>query len=377
MSDMYRNEDRGKSLAIASLLPYLGPALGPIVGGLVTQLVDWPWIFWIMSVFNAIVTLLGLFCIRETYAPELLRRKTKARLDDSPALPPSTANPNSLAFLPRLRAHLARPFTLLKRPIIQLIAVLVALDFAIYTFLLSTFATLYMEQYSQSPFVSSLHYLSISAGFTLAAQIGGRVMDWIYLRLCNREETNTATTADNTIPNQDQTQPRSQNQGPAHTTIRRQEPKGRPEFRIPYLLPGFLLLPLGLLIYGWAATYNIHWVAVDLGAIVFTAGSVIVTQALFAYLLDEFSSSSSSASASANAASRVVSNLLAFGFPIFAPRLYYRDADDGDGGLGWGYGWGNSFLALVWVVVASPMVLGLWFWGPKLRAVGRGDGTAV
>ena len=369
MADMYRNEDRGKSLAIASLLPYLGPALGPIVGGVVTQLVDWPWIFWIMSVFDALVTLLGLFFIRETYTPELLRRKTKARLDP-PALQPSTANPNSLAFIPRLRTHLARPFTLfLRRPVIQLIAIFVALDFAVYTFLLSTFATLYMEQYSQSPFISSLHYLSISVGFTLAAQIGGRVMDWIYVRLCDREENNNNNnnsnnnTANNAIPNQAQT---------TNHTNQIQKPKGRPEFRIPYLIPGFLLLPLGLLTYGWAAAYRIHWAVVDLGAIVFTAGSVMVSQALFAYLLDEFSSSSSSASA--NAASRVVSNLLAFGFPIFAPRLYFRDGSDSDGGLGWGYGWGNSFLALVWVVVASPMVLGLWFWGVRLRAVGRGDG---
>ncbi|KAJ8124467.1 hypothetical protein O1611_g9173 [Lasiodiplodia mahajangana] len=47
MTDMFHEKDRGKSLAIAGLLPYLGPALGPIIGGLVSQLIDWPWLFYI------------------------------------------------------------------------------------------------------------------------------------------------------------------------------------------------------------------------------------------------------------------------------------------------------------------------------------------
>lgn len=45
MADMYRKEDRGKSLAIATFVPYLGPALGPIIGGAITQKLDWPWLF--------------------------------------------------------------------------------------------------------------------------------------------------------------------------------------------------------------------------------------------------------------------------------------------------------------------------------------------
>jgi MFS family permease len=78
MADMYGEKDRGKSLAIVTLLPYLGPALGPIVGGLATQLVHWSWIFWIMSIFNAVIIVFGFFCIRETYTPVLFRRKALA-----------------------------------------------------------------------------------------------------------------------------------------------------------------------------------------------------------------------------------------------------------------------------------------------------------
>ena len=52
---MFHQKDRGKSLAIASMFPYLGPALGPIVGGIVSQYVSWPWLFWVMSIFDAVV----------------------------------------------------------------------------------------------------------------------------------------------------------------------------------------------------------------------------------------------------------------------------------------------------------------------------------
>ena len=75
MTDMFHEKDRGKSLAIASLFPYLGPALGPILGGLVSQLVEWPWLFYIVSIVEAVVLVLGILVLRETYTPVLLRRK--------------------------------------------------------------------------------------------------------------------------------------------------------------------------------------------------------------------------------------------------------------------------------------------------------------
>jgi len=323
MADMYREEDRGKSLAIASFLPYLGPALGPIVGGLVTQLVAWPWIFWIMCIFNAAVTLTGLVFIRESYTPVLLRRKAhKIRMGQPGGSPgPGLAT--------RLSVSLARPVRLLlRRPVIQVIAVLMALDFGIYAFLLSTYASLYIDRYHQSEFHASLHYISISIGSTAAAQLGGHIMDWVYKRLRDRSP----------------------------------DKQGRPEFRAPWMVPGMVLLPAGLFWYGWSAEHGLQWTMVDAGAAVFTLGSFVFSQATFAYQLDEFAEHG----ASANAASRVLSNLLAFAFPIFAPQLYER----------LGYGWGNSLLGFIWLVLVGPVPLAFWLWGDRLRALGREPGKS-
>ncbi|GAB1312554.1 Major facilitator superfamily (MFS) profile domain-containing protein [Madurella fahalii] len=321
MADMYREEDRGKSLAIASFLPYLGPALGPIVGGLVTQHVDWPWIFWIMCIFDAAVTLLGLAFIRESYTPVLLHRKAAETVQPW--------SPAGSSLLTRLSANLARPVRLLlKRPVIQVIAILLALDFGIYAFLLSTFGTLYIDRYGESESAAGLHYIAISIGSTVAAQAGGHIMDWLYRRLRDRSPTK----------------------------------EGKPEFRAPWLAPGMILLPAGLFWYGWSAEQGISWVMVDFGAGIFTLGSFIFSQGLLAYQLDEFVEHG----ASANAASRVFSNMMAFAFPIFAPHLYHR----------LGYRWGNSLLSFIWLALAGPIPMAFWLWGEKLRGLGKEGGKS-
>jgi MFS family permease len=104
MADMYGEKDREKLLAMVTLFLYLGPALGPDISGLVTQLVHWSWIFWIMSIFNAVVIVSGFFSIRETHTFVLLRRK---------ALTEGGAIPNAEAERARNLRELIRPLQIL------------------------------------------------------------------------------------------------------------------------------------------------------------------------------------------------------------------------------------------------------------------------
>ncbi|KAI0863235.1 major facilitator superfamily domain-containing protein [Xylaria cubensis] len=348
MTDMFHEKDRGKSLAIAGLLPYLGPALGPIIGGLVSQLIAWPWLFYIVSIIDTVVLVIGILVLRETYTPVLLRRKaaTLAQRDweviDGPPIatpPPTTAGrwASWRDMLSRLRVNMLRPWhILITRPVILLVTLNLGLSFGIYTLTLSTFAQLWVDRYGQSKLVSSLHYIAISIGITLGVQSGGRVMDWVYRRLRERDGAKNRTSA---------------------AGVGGKLPPGKPEYRVPCMIPGIFLLPSGLFWYGWSAQYHYHWIVVDIGAAVFTIGSFTYSQALSAYILDEFREYA----ASANAAIRVLSQVLGFVFPIFAPKLY-STLD---------YGWGNSVLAFVFIVLAFPVPACLWLWGDKLRAIGR------
>ncbi|KAI0547474.1 major facilitator superfamily domain-containing protein [Xylaria curta] len=342
MTDMFHEKDRGKSLAIAGLLPYLGPALGPIIGGLVSQLIAWPWLFYIVSIIDTVVLVIGIIILRETYTPVLLRRKaaTLAQLNqDMIDRSPTTASrwASWRDVLSRLRVNMLRPWhILITRPVIHLVTLNMGLSFGIYTLTLSTFAQLWVDRYGQSKLVSSLHYIAISVGIALGVQGGGRVMDWVYRRLRERDCAKNKTSA---------------------AGVGGKLPPGKPEYRVPYMIPGILLMPSGLFWYGWSAQYHYHWIVVDIGAAVFTIGSFTYSQALSAYILDEFREYA----ASANAAVRVLSQILGFVFPIFAPRLY-STLD---------YGWGNSVLAFIFILLAFPVPACLWLWGDKLRAIGR------
>lgn len=315
MADMFRKEDRGKSLAIATVFPYLGPALGPIVGGAVSQHVSWPWLFWVLSIFDAAVVGVGWFVIRESYTPVLLRPCNSVELSATE----STRK--------RYTTALLRPLHLFfRRPVVQLLSFTMAVEFGIYTLTLSIYATVFIKHYDQSPTASSLHYTAIALGATLASQAGGHLTDYIYRPLKSR------------CPNE----------------------SSYPEFRIPMLALGVLIVPIGLLWMGWSIESHMHWIIVDIGAAIFSCGGMVVGQAVLAYLLDEFMQSA----ASANAAARMLSNGLGFAFPLFAPEVF----------ASLGYGWGCSVLALGWVVVAVPVPVVLWKWGGKVRALGRDKG---
>lgn len=327
MQDLFHDEHRGLSIAIVSSLTYFGPALGPILGGVVMRYLRWHWIFWILSIINTVVVMIGYFLLEETYTPTLLRQKRTAQASTTSSTSPRWRAWQSVKDAAqqggRFTTWFFRPFQLYAtRPIVYLITGLLALDMGVYCVMLSSLSKLWTEKYHTSEFTSSLHYIAVAIGATINGQGGSMIMDRIYAILKRR------------------------NRG-----------VGQPEFRVPYLIPGILLMPAGLLWYGWSAERNLSWVMVDVGVAVFTLGSFTTAQAVNSYQLEEFKEFS----ASALAATFLLQNVLGFLMPIWAPKMYEA----------LGYGWGNSLVALVVVVLGLPMAAVMWFWGAKIRAIGR------
>ncbi|KAE9366825.1 MFS multidrug transporter [Stipitochalara longipes BDJ] len=319
VADIWKANKRGRSLSLVQLAPLLGAAVGPIVGGLVAEHIGWAWIFWIVSAFDGTLLILYTLFVQESYAPVLLaKRASNLRRN---------AGEYHTKFEPtvskKLRTSFLRPLKLLvTRPIILVMSFLMAYNFGTYCLALSTFASLWTAQYNQSETVSGLHYVAIGIGSTVATQVGGPLTDriWAYLKT-------------------------------------KSHGKVAPEYRVPLLVPGALMVPLGLLMYGWGAEQRLVWIVTDIGAAIFSGGVMMSSSSIVAYLIDEFGEHA----ASANAASRMLSNMMGFSFPLFAPQLYKH----------LGYGWGNSLLAFLYIAIAWPAPVLLWQWGAKLRAVGR------
>lgn len=347
MADMYSAKDRGKSIALAAIFPYLGPALGPIVGGIVSEHVSWPWLFWVLSIADGVLVCIALPFLRESYTPILLQRRRReensrnlrVRREEAEEAEEELAFVAVSRLLQKLKIGILRPWHLfLRHPIIPLLSFIMAIEFGVYLLLLSIYATLFISTYHESPTISSLHYIAVAVGATIASQGGGRLMDLIYKRLLTAKS----------IVQRPPTECQGERASHAPPT---------PEFRVPLLALGSIALPIGLLWTGWSAEAKLTWIVVDIGACIFTTGCFFVAQAVLAYLLDEFPYDS----ASANAAVRMLSNILGFVFPLFAPQLYAR----------LGYGWGSGVLALVWFVFGLPAPIILWIWGAKIRRLGR------
>ncbi|KAL1637855.1 hypothetical protein SLS56_000412 [Neofusicoccum ribis] len=320
LSDMFLPEQRGKAISVYSLAPLIGPAAGPIAGGFIAENTTWRWVFWATSICDALIQVVGFFYLQETYAPVLLKWKA-ARLrkeTGNAALRSEFESDKTVSKV--LGVALIRPFRLLfTQPIIQFLAIYMAFLYGLMYLVLSTFPTLWTTTYHEALGISGLNYISLAVGFFVGVQVAAPFNDRIYVRLKRRNGN-----------------------------------VGAPEFRVPLMLPGSLLVPVGLFWYGWSAQAGVHWIMPNIGAAIFGAGTIVAFQCIQTYLVDAYTLFAASAISSAT----VLRSLAGFGFPLFAPYLYQALGD----------GWGNSLLAFLGIALGVPAPLLLWKYGKTLRA---------
>ncbi|THC97100.1 hypothetical protein EYZ11_003418 [Aspergillus tanneri] len=322
LSDCFKPEQRGKSVAIYSLAPLLGPAAGPVAGGFISENTTWRWVFYATSIVDGVIQVAGLFFLQETYGPKILRARAKAiRKETGDASFQTEAERQNKTLLQVLRAALIRPFRLIStQPIIQVMATYMAFTYGTMYFVLSTFPALWTspKYYNESTGIGCLNYISLGLGFWFGSQVCAPLNDRIYGRLKARNN-NT----------------------------------GRPEFRVPLLSLSAILTPGGLFIYGWTAQTHHHWIAPNIGALLFGMGNIVTFQCIQTYMVDAYTRFA----ASALAAAACLRSLAGFGFPLFAPYMYNKLE----------YGWGNSLLAFMSIALGIPAPIFLWTFGEKLR----------
>ncbi|KAK2037498.1 MFS general substrate transporter [Colletotrichum somersetense] len=322
LGDVWRRDQRGKSLGIYLVVPLVAVAVGPIIGGFMTSRASWRWMFWSTSIFQALMVVFCLTTFRETYAPTILKRRA-SKLRRETGRPYHTLderNDRHRSVLVILGTNLSRPLRLLAcNPLIQVSSLISAFNYGILYIVLSSFAELYSVHYHQSVEISGLHYIACAAGEIVGSQLGGPLMDVLYRRMMARSA----------------------------------DGEHQPEFRLPLVIPGAVLGPLSLFMYGWTAEHLVHWAAVDTGIFFFMAGTQVAGMPMQAYIMDAYPDHISSALS----ASQFPRSLAAFLFPLFAPSLYSA----------LGYGWGNTTIAFVglFLGILSPALL--WFFGPRLR----------
>ncbi|VDB97006.1 unnamed protein product [Peniophora sp. CBMAI 1063] len=321
IGDLFSEHERAPAMAIYTLGPLIGPVIGPVMGGFLGESVGWKYCFILIVALAGAAAVVGLPCLRETYAPVIRLRLAKS-MDPEEAM---KRHPHLMeAHDPKkrwqiIKVNLVRPFVLLTRSLICFVLSLyMALLYGIYYLIFSTFPDLFADKYGFNAGTSGLAYLGLGIGFFLATMMGGHLGNIIYMHYTNK------------------------NGGVS-----------KPEFRVPALILGSIFVPIGLFWYGWSAETGIHWIMPIIGTGWFGFGMMATYLPCQLYLIDTFPYA-----ASALSAASVARSILGFCFPLFAGQMY----------TAMGYGGGTSLLGGLAIVLGIPFPLYLWRHGEQMRA---------
>ena len=266
-----------------------------------------------------VVTLVSFAVLRETYPPTLLKRKA-ARLRKE------TGNPNYRSKLegdgsPReiFVTAIIRPMKMLVAlPPVTIMCCYIAIIYGILYILFTTFTFVYVDIYG---------FNSRGAGLSFIAGGVGNILGLIF----------TGFLSDRIIQNK--------------------QAKGltpQPEDRLNLIItvPGALLLPLGLMMYGWTAEKHVHWIAPMIGTGLQGFGMMGLFMSVQAYLVDAYSAHA----ASVTAANAVLRSILGAILPLFGLEVYDS----------LGLGWGNTLLGLILLGMA-PVPWAFGKFGDRIR----------
>ncbi|KAK8075544.1 hypothetical protein PG997_010207 [Apiospora hydei] len=250
----------------------------------------WRWNFWLLAIVGGVIALVNLLVLRESYHPVLLERKAER-------LRKATGNTQlrsklDIGLSPRdyFRRSILRPMKMiLFSPVIIATALFMALTYG-YLYLMFTSITEVFQQY--------YHFSTSLVGLA-------------YLGLGRKAAEADALAAETGAPREGL----------------------KPEYRLPLLPLGSVIMPAGFFIYGWTAEKQVHWIAPIIGTAVIGVGNMIIFMCIQLYLVDAFGLYA----ASAMAANTLVRSIAGAVLPLAGLPMYER----------LGIGWGNSLLGFI------------------------------
>lgn len=362
IGDMFSPERRGRAQALYSFGPTGGSAIGGVVGGFILRGTgSWRWLAWIMAIASGITSLVSVFFLHETYAPFLLRKKAAALSKSGvpcavPAGGPDRAGSSNLAIVLRTMTRAAT--MLFTSPVCTAMSLYMAVIYGILYLHMVTLPLLFsaeslygLPSYHWPEALTGLSYLGAGLGSVAGTLVSAALLNRTYARMKTRHAVRKTLSQSRDAAESGATQPQHRNTN-THNTDDMDDKT--PEYRMPFMQLGALIVPAGLLIFALTAG-KVHWIAPLIGAAVFSTGMLMTYISVTTYMVDSFETYAASALAAVTVSRSVLGCIFAF----VGNGLYRR----------LGYEWGTLLLFFLCLVI-TPMPTVFYYWGPRLRKIG-------
>ncbi|KXS95133.1 hypothetical protein AC578_2883 [Pseudocercospora eumusae] len=238
--------ERGIATAVFSVGCWCGPVLGPVIGNIATEQMGWRSTAWITMIAGASLTLLAHSCTPETSEPILLKRKAKelalhAKSEDKPA---------DAAYF--IRKYLTKPVKMLfLEPILMIFTAYMSLVYGILYLLLTLYPFAFKDLRG---------WTSVKAGLPFLSQLIGIMLGCLIIGLHGYFHCKKALTGRKLMP----------------------------EDRLPPVVLGSALLPIGLFVFSWTSEPSQSPIPQILAGVLMGSGAVLVFMSSLAFIVETY-----------------------------------------------------------------------------------------
>ncbi|OHE90508.1 major facilitator superfamily transporter [Colletotrichum orchidophilum] len=326
VSDLFARHELQAPMLMYSLAPFIGPCIGPLIGGFVNYNAHWRWTYYVMIIWAFVLLVAIVLFVPETYHPIVLRTKArKIRKETGDERWKAPVEKTTKSVIRTIGISLMRPFQLIAfEPMVLSLDIFSAILLGILYLFFGAFPLVFTTVHGFNLWQVGLTFLGILVGMFLAA-----ATDPLWHRIRSRLMADLEK----------------------ETGV---EGASEPEFRLPPVILGAFLCPIGIFWFGWSI--HVHWIMPIIGSAIFGAGTLLVFTGIFTFLVDAYPLYAASALAS-NAFVRCMS---AAAFPLFGTQMYNK----------LGYSWASSLLAFL-TVAMLPFPYIFFKYGKKIRSRSR------
>ncbi|KAA8652125.1 hypothetical protein EYZ11_005334 [Aspergillus tanneri] len=250
VSDCFTLEHRGITLACAVALMFSGPSFGRVVGGFVTgSSLGWGWTMGLVIISGLVLSLLSAVTFPETYAPIILQKWAQVlHRQSAHAQIKASIQMRPLNFEDIARHKKSKNSTKLQ-PILTLLTLYQSFHYGILFLFYSAYLIDYGDLHGWSTGLSTVLLVGIITGVFLGT-LAILLYEIFYFRLYyHTHKINT--------------QNHNKNQNETYV----------PEIRLPPMIIGSLLIPLGILWNAWTSAPNTPWPSPVCAGVLIGSGS--------------------------------------------------------------------------------------------------------